>query len=168
MEPGSPHRTTLCLACGSESSLSGICGACAGRDLATFADGAVVGLPAGHRPCDRCDALDRPLVFRGSIRLYSVILIAREARVAGYVCEECARKQASASLAFTGLLGWWGVISAFVWAPRATFYNWRAVWKHPRKPLDWGAIEADTFADAVSPGRDGGWSTFGADPEPAG
>jgi hypothetical protein len=167
MPPRSPYGTALCLACGSETALAGVCAACSGTDLATFADGAVVALPAGHRPCDRCASADRPLVFRGSIRLYSVILLARESRVTGYVCEECARKQTAASLAFTGLLGWWGLISALVWAPRATYHNWRAVWRHPRKPLAWGALEADAFADAVRPRREDGWSTFGDEPEPA-
>lgn len=167
MPPRSPHGNTLCLACGSENALAGLCAACGAADVAEIADGAVVALPAGHRPCERCAAADRPLVFRGSIRLYSVILIAREARTAGYVCEECARKQTAASLAFTGLLGWWGLISAFVWAPRATYHNWRAVWKHPRKPLGWGALEADAFAEAVRPLREERWSSFGAEYEAA-
>lgn len=167
----SPHGSSLCLACGGETALSGTCAACGATDVAAIADGAVVALPAGHRACERCNAADRPLVFRGSMRLYSLVLIARESRTAGYVCSECAHRQTAASLAFTGLLGWWGLISAFVWAPRATYHNWRAVWKHPRKPLAWGALDAAAFAEAVRPSRGehgDGWSSFGGEYEAAG
>lgn len=159
-----PHGRSLCLACGRlDAAAAGMCAACGSADVAPVADGALVGFPAGHQACERCGALDRPLLFRGSIRLYAVILFARESRVAGYLCAECAARQTAASLAFTGLLGWWGFLSALLWAPRATYHNWRAVRRHPRRPLAWGALEAEAFAEAVRPARgDDGWSAFGA------
>jgi hypothetical protein len=36
-------------------------------------------------------------------------------------------KQKSGSLAYTGLLGWWGLLSLLLYAPRATYHNWRAI-----------------------------------------
>ena len=118
--------------------------------MAEISRGALVALPAGYQPCAGCNALDKPLAFRGSVRLFSVILLARESRKAGYSCEECARRQTAGSLAFTGLLGWWGIFSLIFYAPRATYHNWRAVWKPPRRPLDWGALDASSLAQALA------------------
>ena len=116
------------------------------RTRAPANSGALVGLPAGHSACARCGRLDEPLIFRGSVRLASLIWIAREKRRAGYFCASCARKQTSGSLAYTGLLGWWGLLSVLLYAPRATYNNWRAVWRAPRKPLSWGALQPATEA----------------------
>ncbi len=97
----------------------------------------------------------------------SIIWFIRMSVVSGYWCEDCARKKTAMSLAYTGLIGWWGFLGAFYWAPRATYENWRAVWRPPRKPLNWGAIPVAAVADALeeerAARRDDRWSGFDRD-----
>jgi hypothetical protein len=119
-----------------------------------------VRLPAGYSPCSKCGRTDEPLAFRGSVRLASLIWIARENRKAGYVCASCARKQTAGSLAYTGLLGWWGFLSFLVYAPRATYHNWRSVWSPPRKALSWGALDAVGLGAELQAARENRWSAF--------
>ena len=101
-------------------------------------------------PCPLCGTLDDPIVFRAWIRLFSLVLYAREMRAAGYMCVHCARNTTSGSLLFTGLLGWWAIQSFFFYAPRATIANWRAMWAPPRNPAAWGAILVDDLAAQAS------------------
>lgn len=145
---GSPRSESLCTSCGAlESRQLEQCSSCGSTELAQVARGAIVALPAGARPCQKCEANDRPLVFRGTIRHVGAIIIARETRLAGYFCSRCARKETIRSLTYTGLLGWWGLISFFLWAPRATITNWRSVWRAPTRPLKWGALDASAYAE---------------------
>jgi hypothetical protein len=69
--------------------------------------------------------------------------------VSGYWCERCTPRKTAMSLAYTGLVGWWGFFGAFYWAPRATYENWRAVWRPPRNPLKWGAVPVAAVAAAL-------------------
>lgn len=158
---GSARDESFCTACGwSGRSHIGACPECGSPALADLSSGALVGLPAGHSACTRCSRLDEPLIFRGSVRLASLIWIAREKRRAGYFCASCARKQTSGSLAYTGLLGWWGLLSVLLYAPRATYHNWRAVWRAPRKPLSWGALDASALGEELRAAREHRWSSF--------
>jgi hypothetical protein len=158
-----PSGESFCTACGwsGHDTLAG-CPACGSSDLADVSGGALVTLPPGKAACAACGTQDRPLAFRGTSRIGSVIWLLRSRRVSGYWCEGCARKQTALSLAYTGLFGWWGFLGAFFWTPRATYHNWRAVWSPPRKPLDWGAWPlseaAAEFAEAGR--RDDQWSPF--------
>jgi hypothetical protein len=127
----------------------GQCSRCGSDELATVAGGAIVAWPAGALPCERCGAEDWPLVFRGTIRHIAALVFARDRRVAGNYCPACARSETVKSLVYTGLLGWWGLISALILAPRATYVNWRSVWRAPRKPLKWGAIEASEYSNQL-------------------
>lgn len=161
--PGSSRRESFCTSCAWRgASPTGTCQECGSAALAEVSHGAVIELPAGYRPCLTCGKLEEPLVFRGSVRLASLIWIARETRRAGYYCGRCAQKQAAGNLAFTGLLGWWGFLSVIFWAPRATYHNWRAVWRPPRRPLAWGAVDAAALAEELRARREPGWSAFGA------
>jgi hypothetical protein len=94
------------------------------------------------------------------VRLASLIWIARENRRAGYFCAACARKQTAVSLAYTGLMGWWGFLSFLLYAPRATYHNWRSVWRAPRKPLSWGALDAAAVGEELRAAREHRWSAF--------
>jgi hypothetical protein len=100
----------------------------------------------------------------------SIIWFIRIRLVSGYWCEDCRPRKTAMSLAYTGLVGWWGFFGAFYWAPRATFENWRAVWRPPGKPLKWGAFPVDAVAAALeeerAARRDDRWSAFDVD-EPA-
>ena len=152
------------MACGwtGTGSLAG-CPACGFPEVAAVRAGALVSIPAGTAPCMACGSLERPLVFRGRSRVAALIWLIRERRVSGYWCERCARTKTAASLAYTGLVGWWGVFGAFFWAPRATYHNWRAVWSPPRRPLTWGAESVSEFAAQLADARAGGddqWSAF--------
>jgi hypothetical protein len=158
---GTSRRESFCTSCGwAGTSHIGACPECGSAALGEVVDGALVQLPAGHTPCLKCGRVDEPLFFRGSVRLASLIWIARENRKAGYVCASCARKQTAGSLAYTGLLGWWGFLSFLIYAPRATYHNWRAVWGPPRKPLSWGAFDALGLGEELRAAREHRWSAF--------
>ena len=156
---------SFCTSCGwAGTTYIGACPECGSSTLGHVRDGALVELPAGYRECSRCGRADEPLLFRGSVRLASLVWIARENRRAGYLCASCARKQTAGSLAYTGALGWWGLLSVLLYAPRATYHNWRAVWRAPRKPLSWGALDAAALGEELRAAREHRWSAF----EPAG
>ena len=151
---GSVRGESLCASCGAEERQQlGQCSACGSTELAEMARGGIVSLPAGALACQRCEARDRPLVFRATIRHVGAIVISRETRVSGYFCARCARRETIRSLTYTGLLGWWGLISLFLWAPRATITNWRSVWGPPTRPLNWGALDATAYAQSLAGSR---------------
>jgi hypothetical protein len=163
MDP--PTADLFCLACGwtGDRAPAG-CPACGAPALATVRCGALVSIPPGSWACDSCRADGRTLLFRGTWRVGSIIWFIRVRQVSGYWCEPCARKKTAMSLTYTGLVGWWGFLGAFYWAPRATYANWRAVWRPPRKPLKWGAVPVDAAVAAVAAARtarrDDMWSAF--------
>ncbi len=146
---GTPLPDLFCTSCAwFGSTRTGACERCGSNQLAKVARGGIVEIPAGEQPCDRCGTLDEPLKFRGSARLIGMIVVSHETRPAGYYCEDCARRRAALYLAITGAVGWWSLVGFVFRAPRATFYNWRAVWTHPRSPVAWGAHDvADVTAE---------------------
>jgi hypothetical protein len=73
--------------------------------------------------------------------------------MAAYMCTDCARRQTAVSLAYTGLLGWWSIPSLF-YGPRATFYNWRAIWMPPATPEAWGAVPLSVIVSEIREARD--------------
>jgi hypothetical protein len=158
----------FCLACGwSGDRAPAGCPACGAPDLARALRGALVSVPRSNWRCHSCGGGDRPLAFRATRRVASLIWFIRIRSVSGYWCKDCARKRTALSLAYTGLVGWWGFFGAFYWAPRATYENWRAVWKPPRKPLKWGALAVADVALALeaerAAQRDDRWSAFDHD-----
>jgi DnaJ domain len=134
--PGSP-RPSRCPDCGAP--------------LGKAVRGGVVEVPAGAIPCSRCGAHDVPLLFRGWSRVYAFFLSVRETRTSAYVCARCGEKQTAASLLTTAFMGWWSLQSLFWHAPRATYFNWRAVWAAPRDPLSWGAIPLADLLQEIGP-----------------
>lgn len=143
--------SAVCFICGWHGvAIGGGCPRCGSEAVAEARRGAVVRIPAGMMPCPHCGTLDDPIVFRAWIRLFSLVIYAREMRAAGYMCVNCARKTTAGSLLFTGLLGWWAFQSFFFYAPRATIANWRAMWTAPRNPAAWGAIRVDDLAAQAS------------------
>lgn len=144
----------LCVRCGWTGETAGICPDCDFNGLASVHRGAVVAFPPGVFACPTCGRLDAYIVFRGWTRLLSLILWAREMRLGAYLCVECARRKTASNLAFTGVLGWWSLPSLFFYAPRATYHNWRAIWRAPGNPLAWGALSASEMAASIRAGHD--------------
>ena len=162
------REESFCLACGwAGLDARAGCPACGAQQVAAVRRDAIVQFPAGTVPCRSCGTMERPVVFRGTSRVAALIWLIRERRLSGYWCEQCARKHVAASLAYTGLVGWWGFFGAFFWTPRATYWNWRAVWGPPRRPLAWGAEPVAELASAIADARvrrDDPWSGFEPSP----
>jgi hypothetical protein len=110
--------------------------------------------PAESVPCPGCGSTERPLVFRGWVRLVGFLWWAREGRASGYVCEPCARDEATKTLFLNALLGWWSIPSFFFYGWRATYLNWRAVWAPPARLHEWGAISGSEFASELREARE--------------
>ena len=125
----------------------GACPTCGSLGLATVLSDAVITLPAGAMPCPSCGNADEALQFRAWMRHYALIVFARTVRISGYGCPSCNRRRTALNMAITGLFGWWGLLSALIYAPRATYTNWRAIWAPPRLPRMWGAVYATGLAD---------------------
>jgi len=106
-----------------------------------------VRFPEHSLPCPKCGRDDQPLFFRTWSYEAGLFIWCRETRHSAYLCPDCARIQTSKSLAFTGLLGWWSLPGMLFFAWRSTYFNWRAIWTHPAKPLKWGAIPAQAILD---------------------
>ena len=161
------REESFCLACGwADLDARAGCPACGAQEVAAVRAGALVSFPAGTVPCRSCGTMERSVVFRGTSRVAALIWLIRERRLSGYWCEGCARKHVAASLSYTGLVGWWGVFGAFFWAPRATYWNWRAVWAPPRRPLGWGAEPVAHVAAEIAEARAGREPWSGFDPSP--
>jgi hypothetical protein len=163
-----PPGDLFCMACGwSGDRAPAGCPACGAPAVASVRAGALVAVPPSAWACDSCGASARPLSFRGTARIGSIIWFFRVRHVSGYWCEPCARKKTAMSLTYTGLVGWWGFFGAFYFAPKGTYDNWRAVWRPPRRPLKWGAVPVEVVAAAIEEERaarkDGVWSAFDDD-----
>lgn len=144
----------LCVRCGWAGETPYVCPDCEFTGLAPVHRDAVVAFPPGVFACPKCGRLDAEIVFRGWTRLLSLVLWVREMRFGGYLCSDCARLSTAKNLAFTGVLGWWSLPSLFLYAPRATYHNWRAVWRAPRNPLAWGALSASEMSASIRAGHD--------------
>lgn len=105
----------------------------------------IVGFSPGSLPCPNCYRSDQEVVFRGWSRVWALLFWAWEQRRAAYLCADCARQETAINLVFTALLGWWSIPSFFFYAPRATYYNWRAAFRSPTSPGDWGAVHVGEF-----------------------
>jgi hypothetical protein len=152
MSDGSAYY--LCGVCATPSRGGGPCPAC-GAHLPIRVDrGYLVEFPAETLPCPSCGSNAEPVKFRGWSRLVSLLIWARETRIAAYVCAECARRETARALLFTGVLGWWSIPSWFFYGWRSTYLNWRSIWAAPSKPHEWGAINATEFAADVRAARE--------------
>jgi DnaJ-domain-containing protein 1 len=106
------------------------------------------------------------VVFRGWSRVYGFFLWAKETRSSAYVCRECAETLTTINLTVTALLGWWALQSFFWYAPRATYFNWRAVWAPPGDPLAWNAHRLDRLLTAIRDSQQGPKREREREPEP--
>lgn len=145
----------VCGVCGTPATSSRICAACGAPDMMVAVKGGYLAeFSAESMPCPGCGSTERPLVFRGWVRLVAFLWWARERRASGYVCEPCARTETTKTLVLNALLGWWSIPSILFYGWRATYLNWRSIWAPPAKPHEWGAISGSEFASELRTARD--------------
>lgn len=145
----------ICGVCGTPSTESGKCVACGAPDMMLrVRNGYIAEFPVGSVPCPGCGSQDRPLIFRGWVRLAAFLWWTREGRASGYVCASCARAETTSTLFMNALVGWWSIPSFFFYGWRATYLNWRSIWAAPANPHLWGAISAAEFAAALRQERE--------------
>lgn len=136
----------VCGLCATPATEAGVCQACGAEDSQIkVVDGFLLEFPAHSIPCPGCGSTEKPLVFRGWVRLLALIYWVREGRGGGYVCKDCARTETTKALFYSALLGWWSIPSIFFYGWRATYQNWRSIVSAPAKPHEWGAIPAADF-----------------------
>ena len=129
----------------------GVCAACAAPDMMVAVKGGYLAeFPAESVPCPGCGSTERPLVFRGWVRLVGFLWWAREGRASGYVCEPCARDETTKTLFLNALLGWWSIPASSSMAGVRPTCNWRSIWAPPAKPHEWGAISGAEFASELT------------------
>lgn len=136
----------LCGICATPTEQGGRCAACGSEALITVTNGYLSEFPPQTLPCPGCGSTEKPVIFRGWVRLVSFVWWTREGRSAGYVCRDCARTETTKTLAMNTVLGWWSIPAFFFYGWRAIYHNWRSVWAAPAKPHEWGAISAQEFA----------------------
>jgi hypothetical protein len=145
-----PFNYFVCSACAKPADSGLLCLSCGSAALLRASNESVLEFPVGSRQCDRCDAADKPVRFRGSVRLRGLGWRVQEDRLGAYLCAPCARRQALSSLVYGAALGWWSVPSLFFYGWRATYQNFRSLWASPRRPDRWGAVNV---AELVKPIR---------------
>lgn len=146
----------ICGSCGTPTDTSGdTCQACGAPDMmVTVRNGYLAEFPADSIACPSCGSTERPLVFRGWVRLRAFLYWAREHRSSAYLCEPCARAETTKALLLSALLGWWSFPSLFFYGWRAIYLNWRSIWAPPSAPHDWGAISASEFTSNAREARE--------------
>jgi hypothetical protein len=144
-----PFNYFICIACAKPADSGPLCLSCGSAALLGASNESVVEFPVGSRQCGRCDATDRPLRFRGSVRLRGLGWRAKEHRLGAYLCAPCARRQGLTSLVYSAAFGWWSVPSLFFYGWRATYQNCRSLWTSPRHPDRWGALNVAELVEPI-------------------
>lgn len=107
-------------------------------------DGALISIPAeAGMPCQSCLETERELKLRYYRRILGLLVMDRIWAEAGYFCGPCRRKHFGKNMAFTLVLGWWGLIAAFFRNPYAIFVNLWALFRPPFGPGELGAMNAN-------------------------
>jgi hypothetical protein len=149
-----PFNYSVCSACAKPADSGPLCLSCGSAAMLRASNESVVEFPVGGRRCNRCDAADKPLWFRGSVRLRGLGWRVQEDRLGAYFCAPCARRQALSSLMYSAMLGWWSVPSLFFYGWRATYQNCRALWTWPRYPDRWGALNVAELLEPIRAKRE--------------
>jgi DnaJ domain len=144
-----PFNYFVCSACAKPADSGPLCLSCGSAALLRASNESVVEFPAGGRRCGRCDAGDKPVRFRGSVRLRGLGWRVQEDRTGAYLCARCARRQALGSLIYSATLGWWSVPSVFFHGWRAIYQNCRSLGTSPRHPERWGALNVAELVEPI-------------------
>jgi hypothetical protein len=94
-------------------------------------------------PCQSCLETERELKLRYYRRVLGLLILDRIWAEAGYFCSGCRAKHFAKNMAFTLVLGWWGVIALFFRNPYAIFVNFWALFRPPFGAGELGAMNAN-------------------------
>jgi hypothetical protein len=129
------------------------CPSCGGQSLAKLtSNGDVTTVPAeAGMPCGHCHQLERELKLRYYRRVVGLLILDRTWATAGYFCGACRRRQFAVNMAFTLVLGWWGVFAMLFRNPYAIATNLWALVAAPMGADQFGAINInDIRADVAA------------------
>ena len=121
------------------------CPSCGGRAFAKVTrNGDLVSVPAhAGTPCGHCLETGRDLRLRYYRRVAGMVFMDRIWAEAGYFCGGCRRQRFARNMAFTLLLGWWGLFAMFFRNPYAVFVNAWALFAPPIGAGRLGAMNVD-------------------------
>lgn len=105
-------------------------------------------------PCQSCLETERELRLRYYRRVLAMLIVDRIWGEAGYFCAPCRRKLAAKNLAFTLVLGWWGVFALLFRNPYAIVVNLWALFRPPFGAHEFGAMNANEIRDSVARERE--------------
>jgi hypothetical protein len=125
------------------------CPSCGSGEQAKVArDGSITAFPAAAGlGCQHCLERDVDLRFRSYRRVSTFIFWAQIHRMAGYYCRRCRRNNFLRWQGATLLLGWWGLLSLFLYNPFAILANFWALFAAPVSPGRLGAIPVDDIRE---------------------
>ncbi|MCW3049809.1 MAG: hypothetical protein JWO74_4093 [Solirubrobacterales bacterium] len=131
------------------------CPSCGERAFARITkSGALITVPAAAgMPCQSCLATERELKLRYYRRVAGLLIMDRIWAEAGYFCGACRRKHFFKNMAFTLVLGWWGMIAAVFRNPYAIFVNVWALFRPPFGAGELGAMNANEIRATAAQGQ---------------
>jgi DnaJ-like protein len=121
------------------------CPSCGGSAFAKVTkNGDLVSVPAqAGMPCQHCLETDRDLKLRYYRRVAGMVFMDRIWAEAGYFCARCRRQRFARNMAFTVVLGWWGLFAMLFRNPYAIFVNAWAVFAPPLGAGQLGAMNVN-------------------------
>ena len=138
------------------------CPSCGGSAFAKVTrNGDLVRVPAhAGVPCRHCLETDRDLRLRSYRRVAGMVVMDRVWAEPGYFCGGCRRQRFARNMAFTLVLGWWGLFAMLVRNPYAIFVN---AWALLAQPFGAGrrAMNVDELRPSAASHepRENGWRT---------
>jgi hypothetical protein len=121
------------------------CPSCGGQSLAKLtSNGDVTTVPddAGM-PCAHCHQIERELKLRYYRRVLGMLIVDQTWGTVGYFCGPCRRRQFASNMAFTLVLGWWGIFAMLFRNPFAVATNLWALFAAPMGADRFGAINVN-------------------------
>jgi hypothetical protein len=133
------RRIAHCPACG-ETAFAGV-----------TKNGDLVSVPAAMgMPCQSCLRTERELRLRYYRRVLGLLIMDQVWAEAGYFCGSCRRRHFGKNMAFTLVLGWWGVLAMLFRNPYAIVVNLWALLRPPFGAGMLGAMNANEIRAAAA------------------
>ncbi len=132
------------------------CPACGETAFAAVTkNGDLVSVPAeAGMPCQSCLRTERELRLRYYRRVLGLLVMDQTWAEAGYFCGSCRRRHFGKNMAFTLVLGWWGIFAMFFRNPYAVVVNLWALFRPPFGAGTWGAMNANEIRAAAAKDRE--------------